>query len=92
MFVLPGFCAKMICKVGNFAPHHSLQGVGYREHGSILQMWWLIVSAPDFWGGGLVFESGIYTTMLLVRCRIIVKYSRTSQGRDGNLPLWQNKD
>ena len=23
-------------------------------------MWWLIGSAPDFWGKGLEFESGIY--------------------------------
>ena len=25
-----------------------------------LQMWWLIGSAPDFWGRGPGFESGIY--------------------------------
>ena len=31
------------------------------------------------------------TTMILMRCRIIVKYSRKSRGREGNLPLRQKK-
>ena len=29
-------------------------------------MWWLIVSAPDFWDRGLGFESGIYVENLRV--------------------------
>ena len=33
-------------------------------------MWWLICSAPDFWGRSPWFESG---TMILMRCRIIVQ-------------------
>ena len=38
------------------------------------ELWWLIGSAPDFWGIGPGFEFGI---------------CRKFQGREGNLPLMQ---
>ena len=53
-------------------------------------MWWLIGSAPDFWGRGFRFESGIYHNdpdALQDHCEL----SRKSQGREGNLPLRQKK-
>ena len=48
-------------------------------------MWWLIGSAPDFWNPAFI-------TMILMRCRIIVKKIRRSQGREGKLPLRLKKD
>ena len=55
----------------------------------MLEMWWLIASAPDFWGGGPGFESGNSHNDPDAlhdhwdKCR-------KSQGREGNrLPLGQ---
>ena len=48
------------------------------------EMWWLIGSAPGFWGRGPGFESGFSRNdpdALQVHC----VYCRKSQGREGNL-------
>ena len=45
----------------------------------LMQMWWLVGSAPDFWGRGPGFESGIYhidPDALQDRCEIMQKISR----------------
>ena len=45
-------------------------------------MWWLIVNAPDFWVRGPGSEPGFSqtSTMILMRCRIIVLLGRKTQG------------
>ena len=53
-------------------------------------MWWLIANAPDFWGRGPGFESGISHNdpdALQDHCVIMLK----PQGREGNIPLRQKK-
>ena len=50
-------------------------------------MWWLIGSAPDIWGRGLGFDSGIYHNDPDALWNKVEKY----QGRDENLPLRPKK-
>ena len=40
---------------------------------TITEMWWLIGSAPDFWGREVPGSNPAFPTMILKRCRIIVK-------------------
>ena len=57
-------------------------GLGRIVKGINLEMWWLIGSAPDFWGRGPGFESG----MILMRCRIIVIKQKISGERGKPTP------
>ena len=45
---------------------------GQESNLSKMEMWWLIGSAPEYWGRGPGFESGMSPTMILMRCRITV--------------------
>ena len=50
-------------------------------------MWWLIGSAPDFWGRSPGFASGIYHNDPNALWNKVEKY----HGRDGNLPTPEAK-
>ena len=54
-------------------------------------MWRFIGGAPDFWGNGPGFESGIsYNNLHALQDHGVKMYK--SQDREVNLPLWQKKD
>ena len=50
----------------SFAPHYTVKCLLNKKKGrkgrcgGSLEMWWLIGRAPDFWGRGPGFESGIF--------------------------------
>ena len=71
------------------------QLVGWRQRRtSSWRHWWKEnrSSPKSVWRKEMQFYFyHIYTTMILMRCRISVKKSRNSQGREGNLLLRQKK-
>ena len=60
--------------------------------GCSLEMWWLIGSAPDYWGSDPGSNSASLTVAKTLRTGRVTVYTVKSRGREGNLPLRPKKE